>query len=137
MVTFESIGAKIKKLRIESDFTQSDMAELLNQKGLNISRETFNKIEKGNRSISVIEFNALAEILRVSTEELMNEIEEDEDLVTLFRKRRDISEEEEYFLDEFQSITKALISQEKIHSGTYKRSRRTPKWKVQEGVNGY
>jgi transcriptional regulator with XRE-family HTH domain len=134
MVSFEKIGSKIKELRVGKDLTQTKISELITQEGVTISRETFNKIENGNRSISVIELNAICKVLCVSVDDLVNELDDNSDLVTLFRKGHELSEEDEEFLDDFQRIARSLIAQEKIFHDKIKRTPRRPSWK-ENGVN--
>ncbi|WP_316572044.1 helix-turn-helix transcriptional regulator [Neobacillus sp. YIM B06451] len=129
MITFEKIGNKIKELRSQKGLTQNDISDQLSQQGINISRETFNKIENGNRSISVIELNAICKVLNVTVDDLVKDLEENNDLVTLFRKGHELSEEDEEFLDDFQLMARSLIAQEKIYHDKIKRTPRRPLWK--------
>lgn len=63
----KSIGEKIKKLRIESNFTQEEMAKMLN-----IKRETIHKYENGIiKNIKYETVTKLAEILKTTPEYLL------------------------------------------------------------------
>lgn len=129
MITFELIGSKIRKFRNEKRFSQQYIAEKLQEKGMNISRETFNKIENGNRTISALEVANIANILSITTESLINEIKEEKDLTTLFRKKYKLSTHAEEFLVDFEDFTRALIGQKEIAKRGYTRKGLEYSWK--------
>ena len=62
------------------------MVESLKELGITMSRETLSKIENGNRTVSAVELKAICSVLDVAVELLLEEYEDD-NLVTLFRKR--------------------------------------------------
>lgn len=124
MPSINELGAKIRAAREEKAFSQSEVVEKLMEKGINMSRETFSKIENGNRSISAVELNALCNILGIDINSLFNE---DDDLVTLFRKRN-FSESTINEIGKLQDMIKVFIYQKKIYNGEFKPIKRKPLW---------
>jgi transcriptional regulator with XRE-family HTH domain len=122
-----SLGLKIKSFREELNLSQSEVVEKITEQGINMSRETLSKIENGNRTVSAVEFNALCNVLYIDINSLFEEYEED-DLVTLFRKRN-LSEKELEALEELQEMAKIFIYQKKIYYGEFKPQKRNPMWK--------
>lgn len=124
MPSINELGAKIRAAREEKAFSQSEVVEKLMEKGINMSRETLSKIENGNRSISAVELNALCNILGIDINSLFNE---DDDLVTLFRKRN-FSESTINEIGKLQDMIKVFIHQKKINNGEFKPIKRKPLW---------
>lgn len=86
MLTTQIIGLRIKEVREGKKISQQYIAEKLNDFNIVISRETLSKIENGNRSVSAIELKAICTVLEVDIDTIIED-NEDESLVTLFRKR--------------------------------------------------
>lgn len=86
MLTSEMIGGRIKSFREGKKISQQSMVESLKELGITMSRETLSKIENGNRTVSAVELKAICSVLDVAVELLLEEYEDD-NLVTLFRKR--------------------------------------------------
>ncbi|MBB6632062.1 helix-turn-helix domain-containing protein [Clostridium algidicarnis] len=86
MLTSEMIGVRIKNFREGKKISQQSVVESLKELGITMSRETLSKIENGNRTISAVELKAICSVLDVAVELLLEEYEDD-NLVTLFRKR--------------------------------------------------
>ncbi|MBB5325016.1 transcriptional regulator with XRE-family HTH domain [Anoxybacillus tepidamans] len=126
---FVYMGKQIRMLRENANLSQSELAELLKEHGIHLKRETISKIENGNRSISVAEIGALASIFNVSVETFFEDEEEEKSLVTLFRKKKPLSQEEEAFLDFIHSMVSSLIGQEKIYREQKKFVPMEPIWK--------
>lgn len=124
MPSINELGAKIKVVREEKAFSQSEVVEKLMEKNINMSRETLSKIENGNRSISAVELNALCNILGIDINSLFNE---DDDLVTLFRKRN-FSESTINEVEKLQDMIKVFIYQKQIYNGEFKPIKRKPLW---------
>ena len=124
MPSINELGAKIRAAREEKAFSQSEVVEKLMEKGINMSRETLSKIENGNRSISAVELNALCNILGIDINSLFNE---DDDLVTLFRKRN-FSESTINEIGKLHDMIKVFIYQKKIYNGEFKPIKRKPLW---------
>jgi transcriptional regulator with XRE-family HTH domain len=124
MQSINELGAKIKAIREKKAFSQSEVVEKLMEKNINMSRETLSKIENGNRSISAVELNALCNILGIDINSLFNE---DDDLVTLFRKRN-FSESTINEVEKLQDMIKVFIYQKKIYNGEFKPIKRKPLW---------
>ncbi|MGI6669835.1 MAG: helix-turn-helix domain-containing protein [Acetivibrionales bacterium] len=124
MTTIYELGTKIKAIRDEKGLSQTEVVQMLTEKNINMSRETLSKIENGNRSISAIELNALCSVLGI---EIGTLFEEEDDLVTLFR-RRNLSEKAIDELEKLQDMIKALIYQKKVFYGEVKPAKRKPLW---------
>jgi len=65
------VGQKIRELRAARELTQEQLAAQLQVKNCDITRSALAKIEAGQRHIYVDELKALAEILRVTADELL------------------------------------------------------------------
>jgi len=124
MPSINELGAKIRAAREEKAFSQSEVVEKLMEKGINMSRETLSKIENGNRSISAVELNVLCNILSIDINSLFDE---EDDLVTLFRKRN-FSESTINEIGKLQDMIKVFIYQKKIYNGEFKPIKRKPLW---------
>jgi transcriptional regulator with XRE-family HTH domain len=126
MLTREIIGERIKQYRENKGITQQDMVDALKNKDCLISRETLSKIETGNRSISALELSAVCEVLETRVEDILEE--NDDDLVTLFRKKKCVSENTLNEIEEIQNIIISFINQKNIvRKGNLKKS--TPLWR--------
>lgn len=123
----ENIGMKIKNLREVKGLKQNELVDKLTEKNINISRETLSKIENNYRTISAIELNAICNVLDVSIDDIFSEGEED-DLVTLFRKKGSFSVETIQEIENFQDMIKVIINQERIYTGEFKPKKRKPLW---------
>ncbi|MCK5067540.1 MAG: helix-turn-helix domain-containing protein [Bacteroidales bacterium] len=66
-LTPRQLGKKLKSIRVESGFSQEDIARMLQ-----ISRSSVVQIEKGNRQISAIELSMLSEALGFSADEFLS-----------------------------------------------------------------
>ncbi len=128
MITFEIIGDRLRKRREEIKMNQKDLAILLEEKGIKISRETISKIESGLRATNAIEIKAICEILRVTAEEIMRE-EDEQDLVSLFRSQGKISDEAMEEIGDIQIFIKDLIAQKKINDGSMTFKKNIPSWR--------
>jgi len=120
------IGLKIKAIREARGLSQIEVVERLAEKGINMSRETLSKIENGNRTVSAVELNAICKVLNIDIN-ILFEDEEDDDLVTLFRKKN-FSEKTIEEVEKFQDMIKMFIYQKKIYNGEFKPQKRKPLW---------
>jgi transcriptional regulator with XRE-family HTH domain len=120
------IGLKIKAIREARGLSQIEVVERLAEKGINMSRETLSKIENGNRTVSAVELNALCKVLNIDINILFEE-DEDDDLVTLFRKKK-FSEKTIEEVEKLQDMIKMFIYQKKIYNGEFKPQKRKPLW---------
>jgi len=120
------IGLKIKAIREARGLSQIEAVERLAEKGINMSRETLSKIENGNRTVSAVELNAICKVLNIDIN-ILFEDEEDDDLVTLFRKKN-FSEKTVKEVEKLQDIIKMFIYQKKIYDGEFKPQKRKPLW---------
>ena len=120
------IGLKIKAIREARRLSQIEAVERLAEKGINMSRETLSKIENGNRTVSAVELNAICKVLNIDIN-ILFEDEEDDDLVTLFRKKN-FSEKTVKEVEKLQDIIKMFIYQKKIYDGEFKPQKRKPLW---------
>ncbi len=123
------IGAVLKKKREELGMTQTEVISAMQDKETNISRETLSKIETGNRNVSARELSMLCNILGIDIELFF---QEDEDLVTLFRRKA-----KEYCSDEMiervrivQAIAETFIKQKEICDNNISRRLQAPMWEV-------
>ena len=66
------IGKNLKKIRLERNLTQSDIAAALQLKGYEFDRITILRIENGLRFVTDYEVKILCEVLGVSYEDLLN-----------------------------------------------------------------
>ena len=121
-----SIGLKIKDAREARGLSQIEVVERLAEKDINMSRETLSKIENGNRTVSAVELNALCKVLNIDIN-ILFEDEEDDDLVTLFRKKN-FSEKTIEEVEKLQDMIKMFIYQKKIYNGEFKPQKRKPLW---------
>ena len=120
------IGLKIKAIREARGLSQIEAVERLVEKGINMSRETLSKIENGNRTVSAVELNALCKVLNIDIN-ILFEDDEDDDLVTLFRKKN-FSEKTIEEVEKLQDMIKMFIYQKKIYDGEFKPQKRKPLW---------
>jgi transcriptional regulator with XRE-family HTH domain len=120
------IGLKIKAIREARRLSQIEAVERLAEKGINMSRETLSKIENGNRTVSAVELNAICKVLNIDIN-ILFEDEEDDDLVTLFRKKN-FSEKTVEEVEKLQDMIKMFIYQKKIYDGEFKPQKRKPLW---------
>lgn len=120
------IRLKIKAIREARRLSQIEAVERLAEKGINMSRETLSKIENGNRTVSAVELNAICKVLNIDIN-ILFEDEEDDDLVTLFRKKN-FSEKTIEEVEKLQDMIKMFIYQKKIYNGEFKPQKRKPLW---------
>ena len=120
------IGLKIKAIREARGLSQTETVEKLAEKGINMSRETLSKIENDSRTVSAVELNAICKVLNIDIN-ILFEDEEDDDLVTLFRKKN-FSEKTVKEVEKLQDIIKMFIYQKKIYDGEFKPQKRKPLW---------
>ncbi|TZE82092.1 helix-turn-helix domain-containing protein [Calorimonas adulescens] len=120
------IGLKIKAIREARGLSQIEVVERLAEKGINMSRETLSKIENGNRTVSAVELNAICKVLNIDINILFEE-DENDDLVTLFRKKN-FSEKTIEEVEKLQDMIKMFIYQKKIYDGEFKTQKRKPLW---------
>ncbi len=66
-------GVNVETIRKRKGLKQKDLVNALAEKGIAISTSGFSKLEKRSRRVSDIEVVALAEILNVSVDELLDQ----------------------------------------------------------------
>lgn len=126
MITKELIGDRIKQYREAKEITQQDMVDALKNKDCVMSRETLSKIENGNRSVSAVELSKICDVLGVKIEDILED--DNDDLVTLFRKKKNVTEETLAEIEEVQNIIISFMNQKNIvKKGNFKKS--APLWK--------
>ena len=64
------VGNKVKKYRIERNMSQKELSEKLETYAIYVCRGSISRIEGHTRTVTDYELKALAEILRVSIEDL-------------------------------------------------------------------
>ena len=124
-----SIGLNIKTLREEKGFNQNQLVDRLVEKNIRMSRETLSKIENDNRTVSAIELAAICDILGVGYDDFFKEINKDEDLTTLFRKKGNFSDDTIEEIEILQDMIKIFINHERIFKDKYNPKKREPLWK--------
>lgn len=129
MVLSNSIGFNIKTLREEKGLNQNQLVDKLLEKNIRMSRETLSKIENDNRTVSAIELAAICDILGVSYDEFFKEIDNDEDLTTLFRKKGNFDEATIEEIEVLQEMIKIFINHERIFKNEYNPKKREPLWR--------
>ena len=67
----KKIGQLIRKAREDKGFTQSDMAAKMQLLGWKLQRNTYAKIELGNRHISLSELQMISHILQIDYNKLL------------------------------------------------------------------
>lgn len=70
------IGERIRSLRLQRGMTQKALAEQLQLAGYEFSDLTILRIENGTRFVPDYELKALAQVLRVTYEDLLGSISE-------------------------------------------------------------
>lgn len=70
------VGEKIRALRLQRGMTQKALAEQLQLAGYEFSDLTILRIENGTRFVPDYELKALAQVLRVTYEDLLGSISE-------------------------------------------------------------
>ena len=68
------VGDKVKKFREERKLSQKDLSEKLETHAIYICRGSISRIETHERTVTDFELRAMAKILRVSIEELFEEV---------------------------------------------------------------
>ena len=129
MILSNSIGFNIKTLREEKGLNQNQLVDRLLEKNIRMSRETLSKIENDNRTVSAIELAAICDILGVSYDEFFKEIDNGEDLTTLFRKKGNFSEATIEEIEVLQEMIKIFINHERIFKNEYNPKKREPLWR--------
>ena len=69
---FHDIGTAIKRARERQGLTQEQLAAKMQTAGIQINQKAISRIESGDRIITDYELMCLAEILRVSINQLLN-----------------------------------------------------------------
>lgn len=122
MLTTGVVGERIKNAREEKRISQKLLCDMLQEVGIEISRETLSKIENGSRIVSAIEIKKIADVLGFDPQKFLEE-EEEQDLVMLFRRSGRFGKSDEECLeelDEIQFFLKSFIRQKAIHEGKIK-----------------
>ena len=66
------IGRNIRKLRLEKDLGQTELSRILQLDGINITRETLVKIERGVQHIKLSQLQGIKKALDASYDQLLN-----------------------------------------------------------------
>ena len=66
-----AVGSKIKDYRIRNNLTQEQLTAKLQLYGINLHKNSLQKIEKGDRVIKEYELAVFCEILNVSANEIL------------------------------------------------------------------
>lgn len=68
------VGEKIRKYRVERKLSQKELSEKLEVYAIYICRGSISRIENHERTVTDFELRAMAKALRVSVEELFEEV---------------------------------------------------------------
>lgn len=68
-----AIGSRIKEYRIKNNMTQKELTEQLQLLGIDINKNSLQKIESRNRIIKEYELSAFSKIFGVSSDELLKD----------------------------------------------------------------
>lgn len=68
-----AIGNKIKEYRISRNMTQKELAEQLQLYGIDLNKNSLQKIERGDRIIKEYELAVFCKVLNVSADELLKD----------------------------------------------------------------
>lgn len=71
-----AIGSKIKDCRIKNKMTQKELAEKLQLYGIDLNKNSLQKLERGDRIIKEYELAVFCEVLNVSADELLKDCTE-------------------------------------------------------------
>ena len=66
-----NIGENIRKLRIDAGLRQTELAGMLQLYGINMTRETLVKIERGIHHLTVTQLRAIRDCLNTTYDELL------------------------------------------------------------------
>lgn len=66
-----NIGKNIRRIRLDSHLKQTELVGMLQLYGLNITRETLVKIERGIHHVSVTQLRAIRDCLNTTYDELL------------------------------------------------------------------
>jgi len=66
-------GQKVKQIRLDmKNVSQRKLADMLQVQGLDVDKNAIQRIESGQRFVTDIELKALAKVLKVSCQELLD-----------------------------------------------------------------
>ena len=71
-----AIGSKIKEYRIKDKMTQKELAEKMQLYGIDLNKNSLQKVERGDRIIKEYELAVFCEVLNVSADELLKDCTE-------------------------------------------------------------
>lgn len=66
-----AIGDKIKEYRIKNNMTQKELSEKLQLYGIDLNKNSLQKVERGDRIIKEYELAVFCEVLNVSADEIL------------------------------------------------------------------
>lgn len=68
-----AIGYKIKEFRKQNKITQKELSEKLQLYGIDLNKNSLQKIERGDRIIKEYELAVFCKVLKVSADELLKD----------------------------------------------------------------
>ncbi len=68
------VGEKVRKYRMERNLSQRELSERLEMYAVYICRGSISRIESHERTVTDFELKAMAKILKVSVEELFDDL---------------------------------------------------------------
>lgn len=66
-----AIGDRIKEYRIKNNMTQKELSEKLQLYGIDLNKNSLQKVERGDRIIKEYELAVFCEVLNVSADEIL------------------------------------------------------------------
>ena len=66
-----AIGNKVKEYRIKNNMTQKELAERLQLYGIDLNKNSLQKLERGDRVIKEYELAVFCKVLNVSADEIL------------------------------------------------------------------
>ena len=65
------IGGNIRRIRLDAGIKQTELVRLLQLRGINMTRETLVKIERGIQHISALQLRGIKDCLNTTYDELL------------------------------------------------------------------
>ena len=66
-----SIGKNIREIRLQKNIGQTELVRLLQLEGVEMTRETLVKIERGTQHIQAVQLRGIRDVLKTTYDELL------------------------------------------------------------------
>ena len=104
-----ALGCRIRELRVKSGISQESIAE-----HLEMSRQRYARLEKGQIDISYVMIQKIAGLLGVTTKDITSVLQESKELVTLFREKNNCDDALKA-VEKVQHILEVFYAHEKLY----------------------